>query len=123
MKSDKELCAVIIPFYEEKLSEKQLNVIKHNVNILKKWPIHFVVPILINYTLRIYYQVKNTKVESFDDNYFRSIAGYNKLLTNLEFYKQFESYEFILICQLDVIVFKDEIKKWCSQNYSYVGAP
>ena len=124
MKSDEELCAVIIPFYQEKLSEKQLNVIKHNLNILKKWPIHFVVPNSNKlYAENLLSNNFNNKVKSFDDYYFRSIAGYNKLLTNLEFYKQFESYEFILICQLDVIVFKDEIKKWCSQNYSYVGAP
>ncbi len=124
MKYDQSLCAVIIPFYEDKLSKKKLNIIKHNLKILKEWPIYFVVPESNKiYAENLFLNNLSIKVMTFNDFYFASITGYNKLLTNIEFYKKFENYKYILICQLDVIVFKDEIKKWCSQNYSYVGAP
>lgn len=124
MISNKELCTLIIPFYEEKLSKKKLNIIKHNLKILKNWPIHFVVPNSNkSYAESLFIKNLNIKVKSFDNDFFKSISGYNKLLTSLEFYKKFENFEFILICQLDVIVFRDEIIKWCSKNYSYIGAP
>ncbi len=124
MKSDSKLCGVIIPFYEKRLSKKQLKIIDHNTNMLKQWPIYFVVPHSNkDYAKNLSSNEINIKVKSFDDYYFESISGYNKLLTNIEFYKQFENYKYILICQLEVITFRDEIKKWCGDNYSYVGAP
>jgi hypothetical protein len=33
------------------------------------------------------------------------------------------SYQYILIYQLDVFVFRDELEYWCNQGYDYVGAP
>lgn len=38
-------------------------------------------------------------------------------------YQAFEAYEYILICQLDVFIFKDELSAWCAKGYDYIGAP
>ena len=39
------------------------------------------------------------------------------------FYEAFSDVDYILICQTDVFVFKDELNDWCSRNYDYIGAP
>ena len=67
MKSNSELCAVIIPFYEKRLSKKQLKIIEHNTNMLKKWSIYFVVPHSNKvYAKNLSSTALNIKVKSFD---------------------------------------------------------
>jgi hypothetical protein len=62
-------------------------------------------------------------VEAFAPDYFRSIQGYNRLLLSTGFYQRFQRSEYLLICQLDVFVFRDEISSWVAKGYDYVGAP
>jgi len=62
-------------------------------------------------------------IELFADSAFRNVDSYSKLLLSPEFYKRFESYEYMLIHQLDAFVFSDELDLWCSKGYDYIGAP
>lgn len=62
-------------------------------------------------------------VETFDPEYFRSIQGYNRLLLSTGFYERFLSSEYLLVCQLDVFVFRDDLARWVDAGYDYVGAP
>ena len=39
------------------------------------------------------------------------------------FYESFLDFKYVLIHQLDVFIFKDELNYWCNQNYDYIGAP
>lgn len=61
--------------------------------------------------------------EFFDKEYFNDIAGYNRLMLSLDFYKRFTQYEYMLIYQLDAYVFRDELEEWCNKGYDYIGAP
>ncbi|MDR0498179.1 MAG: FkbM family methyltransferase, partial [Holophagales bacterium] len=38
-------------------------------------------------------------------------------------YEKFDAYEFILICQTDAIILRDELDYWCEQEYDYIGSP
>jgi len=62
-------------------------------------------------------------IERFDDHYFAGIAGYNRLLTSSLFYERFLADEWILICQLDCLVFRDELQAWIDMNYDYIAPP
>jgi len=62
-------------------------------------------------------------VEAFAPDYFRSIQGYNRLLLSTDFYQRFLGSEYLLICQLDVFVFHDQLASWVERGYDYVGAP
>jgi hypothetical protein len=62
-------------------------------------------------------------VETFDPAYFASIQGYNRLLLSTGFYQRFIGSTYLLICQLDVFVFRDELASWVERGYDYVGAP
>ena len=61
--------------------------------------------------------------ENFDEAFFASIAGYNRLMLSKSFYQRFHKYEYMLIYQLDAWVFRDELDEWCSKGYDYIGAP
>ncbi|CAG5074531.1 hypothetical protein DYBT9623_05218 [Dyadobacter sp. CECT 9623] len=63
------------------------------------------------------------QVKRFDPAYFKDIQGYNKLMLSTSFYQSLVEYEFILIHQLDALVFKDELLYWCNSGYDYIGAP
>jgi len=49
--------------------------------------------------------------------------GYNRLLMTEEFYQAFAEYEYILIYQLDCLVFAGNLEDWCRKGWDYVGAP
>ena len=40
-----------------------------------------------------------------------------------EFYKRFSKFKYILIYQLDCLVFSSNLKSWCQLGYDYIGAP
>jgi hypothetical protein len=55
--------------------------------------------------------------------YFADRVGYSRLLVAEQFYRAFAAYEYILIYQLDSLVFSDELEAWCRQGWDYIGAP
>lgn len=63
------------------------------------------------------------KEERFVPQFFRNIAGYNRLLLSEEFYARFAEYDYMLIYQPDVYVFEDRLVDWCNKGYDFVGAP
>ncbi|KQM75073.1 hypothetical protein ASE74_03615 [Pedobacter sp. Leaf216] len=111
--------AVIIPIYQE-ISYLEDISLKQCFKVLSKsYPIFFVKPTSLNLNTNYPF----TSIISFDDAYFKDIAGYNKLMLSGEFYKTFLDYEYILIHQLDAFIFKDDLNIWCEKNIDYVGAP
>ncbi|MEW6718188.1 MAG: DUF5672 family protein [Chloroflexota bacterium] len=59
----------------------------------------------------------------FEDRYFSTIASYSKLLLSPKFYAAFINFNYILIYQLDCLVFSDQLEEWCGAGYDYIGAP
>jgi hypothetical protein len=57
-----------------------------------------------------------------DDEHFQSRKTYNKLLLDVEFYKQFELFKYLLILQSDACLIKD-VKNIIRKGFSYVGPP
>ena len=65
----------------------------------------------------------NLPTVRFDDEWFISIESYSRLLLSEEFYRHFGEYTYILIYQLDCLVFSSNLSDWCNQGWHYVGAP
>ena len=40
-----------------------------------------------------------------------------------QFYRAFADYEYILIYQLDCLVFSGKLEEWCRRSWDYIGAP
>ncbi len=45
------------------------------------------------------------------------------MLLTEEFYRAFAEHEYILIYQLDCLVFASNLEEWCRKGWDYVGAP
>ena len=97
--------------------------------MLQDYLISFVIPesissdmvgnFLINFSdSKFKYQIVKIKSSFLD-----SISSYNKLLLSTYFYDFFEGYDYILIAQLDVWIFRNNLNFWLDQQYSFVGAP
>lgn len=120
------MVCVAIPIYKEVLSKYEKISLMQCLNILHKYSIIFFHPKSLD--LSSYHnliQESNSQIRfySFDDDYFESIAGYNRLLLSKDFYKTFKEFKYMLIYQLDAFVFKDELEYWCNQGYDYIGSP
>ena len=61
--------------------------------------------------------------ERFPDEFFSGIAGYNRLLKSSGFYKRFKSYDYILIAQLDCLIFSSNLEEWMERGWDYLAAP
>lgn len=68
-------------------------------------------------------ELRQLEVKRFAKHYFENISGYNQLLLSKAFYTTFALFDYILIHQADVYLFKNELNIWCEKNYDYVGAP
>ncbi len=114
--------AVIIPVYQTSLNAYEDISLRQCVQVLGGHPLILVKPAHLSVD-----SLTNThpalQVESFADAFFESIQGYNRLLCSDQFYARFADYEYILICQLDAFVLRDELLDWCRRGYDYIGAP
>lgn len=120
-----ERVAIIIPTHKSQLSTSDLISIKYLEKYLNKYPKYFVVPKKVDtkkYKLNNY-KLKQLHTLKFANNFFTSTKTYNKLLLSPNFYKKFANYQYILIYQLDVVVFSDQLPRWINLGYDYIAAP
>lgn len=113
---------VIIPVYKSSLSHFEQISLTQCCKILGSHTITLIKPHSLSIELYTAYHA-NFIIEPFDDNYFKDIDGYNRLMLSAAFYERFLKYEYILIHQLDAFVFKDKLQYWCRKDYDYIGAP
>jgi len=121
MSADKKV-AVIIPFYKDSLTAYESIALQQCFKVLSGHPIIAIKPQKLVLPGEITTYAFFDAV-SFDDAYFDNVQGYNRLMLDDAFYREFLAYEYILIYQLDAFVFKDELLDWCNMNIDYVGAP
>lgn len=112
---------VVIPVYQEQPSDKELNYFFHNCKTLKNYHIVLVAPDGLDVSSYINDYI--LEVQYFKSHFFKDISGYNRLMLSDFFYKRFEQYRYMLICQTDALIFKDELLDWCKKDYDYIGAP
>ena len=112
-----ETVAIVVPVYKKDFSESEKISMKHLLYFLKNYDKYFIV----SKKSRINHP--EFEIISFNNKYFKSIKTYSKLLLTQKFYKKFKKYKYILIYQLDALVFSDQLLDWCNKNYDYIGAP
>lgn len=123
MNENKKSC-IVIPVYQTKLDNTEIVSLNQTLSIFKNEQIFIVSPNSLNLESFLESYNLNTKnVIRFADDYFKNIDGYNKLLMDSIFYEKFLEYDYMLICQLDVFVFENQLTYWVNKNYDYIGAP
>jgi len=115
---------VVIPLYKTTLDQTESLSLKRSIRILKRHPFTIVCPYGLDLTeIKKYFDGVHYQIKRFSPDFFKSIDGYNQLMLSEIFYNAFIEVDYILICQTDVLVIRDELDFWCSTNFDYIGAP
>lgn len=120
MKDYKKKVAIVIPRYRKTLSKDDRLSLKYLDKFLNRYDKFYFTPQSLD-KKRI--RSKGFKITKFPDYFFKNRETYNELLLTEDFYQKFSDYEYILIYQLDALVFSDQLKEWCKKDYDYIGAP
>lgn len=119
-------CVVIIPIYKNVPAREECASIRQTFRVLGRHDIVFVTHQdcrLDEYRKIVSSEQGTMRVEFFDKGYFDSVQHYSDLCFSEGFYLRFRQYEYMLICQTDAWVFRDELDYWCGRGYDYIGAP
>lgn len=109
--------AVAVPIYRAELAADELQSLRHLDAHLERHDRFFVAPS----SLRPRHP--GFEVLPFPDACFTSIESYSRLLLSTSFYRAFAAYRYVLVHQLDALVFSDRLATWCEAGYDYLGAP
>lgn len=112
--------AIVIPYHRVTLSETERISIKHLNKYLNRYDKFLILPKSIQ---NVSFKIPQTQIINFPNEYFTSVPKYCEMLNTKWFYEKFIDYEYILIYQLDVLVFSDQLLEWCNKGYDFVGAP
>lgn len=110
--------AIIVPVYEYPLRTGDQISLRH----LREHLGHYTKVIIAPGGLKLD-GFDDFSVVRFSPRFFSSVAGYNRLMLSRQFYLAFREFEFLLIYQLDALVFRDELSFWCEKDYDFIGAP
>lgn len=120
--SNDKIAKVVIPIYKKGFTTLEQISFNQIYTVLGHYPIVIIKPKSLDLSF-LQTEYPSLSFESFDDKYFQGITGYNHLLLSDTLYKRFLDTHYILICQLDSYVFRDELLEFCNKEYDYIGAP
>jgi hypothetical protein len=109
--------AIVTPRYKSSLSRDEEQSLHHLTHFLGQYDQYLIMPESLSIS-HAWFAVKR-----FKDDYFTSVDAYSRLMLSREFYAAFEDYDYLLIYQLDAIVFFDRLIDACYMGYDYIGAP
>lgn len=115
--------AIVVPLYREALRADEELSLRHLERYLAGYDRILLCPETLSVSRRVHAEPSHVDTRRFADRHFQSVDSYSRLLLSEAFYRSFESYDFILIYQLDALVFSDQLHHWCAAGHDYVGAP
>lgn len=124
-KSVKKRVKIVIPLYCTDLRDEEIRSIERTCSVLSRHPIVLLIPETLD-PAPFNERFPGHEIMRVSDEWLgtkHGIAGYNRMMMSREFYALFSDTEYILICQADCWIFRDEVDRWCDAGYDYVGAP
>lgn len=115
----KKTTAIVILTHKRDLSECEKISLNQALRIFEDYDKFLVIPYALEYS----YKTDDLIEVRLEDKWFKDIHSYNMLMTEIDFYRRFSEYQYILIYQLDTFVFSDNLKYFCGMEYDYIGAP
>lgn len=110
---------ILIPIYRDLLTPDEEISLEQ---VFKVYPNQQKI-LIVPSSLRVPKKLDGITCCKFDRDFFDGTDGYNNLLLCKEFYHSFCQWEYILIYQLDCLIFRANVDKWCSFGWSYIGSP
>lgn len=108
--------AVVVPVYRPDLDADERISLRHLDHHLSSYDRYLIAPHGLDLDL------EGFRVERFAASCFASRKAYSALCLSKQLYRRFLTYEYILLYQLDCLVFADELEAWCEEGLDYVGA-
>ena len=113
-----KVVAIVVPLSNRsELTPDEEISFRHLTHFLDKYDKYLVAP----KSLQVHYP--GFQIKRFSDRYFGSSTAHKKLVLSPKFYKAFREYKYILMYQLDALVFSDQLMQWCETDLDYIGAP
>lgn len=117
---------VVVSLYKPELDADERLSLAHNAEVLHRYPHVLLVPKgmptdSVLSALPDGIDVSVIEVSTQWLGRVNGIAGYNRMMLSREFYDMFADCEYILICQTDAWVFRDELADWCTRGYDCIG--
>ena len=120
MKSSKVV--VVIPTHKSSLEKSEICSLVQCEKVLSHYEVRLVHPKGMDTSMYLDL-FPSLKTDPIEPKWLKSIAMYNRLRIEPLLYEKYKNFEYILFHELDAYVFRDELKAWCDQGYSNVGAP
>ena len=114
-------CAVVTFVWRE-LTIKEKVFLGNNIMKLQGFPFFVIHPRQFDVSHILTLHSMLTEI-TLDDKWFEGVNSYNEMMKSPWFYKLFNDYDFLLICQIDAYILGNNLNEWCQKGYDYVGAP
>ena len=114
----------VVPVHTAQLSDAEWQTVAHNREVLSDVKMVLLVPERVDVS-DFPPCVANCAVQRVPDRWMTpgSLHGYNEMMLSAEFYALFDAYDYMLVCQPDAWLFRNEVMAWCRRGFDYVGAP
>lgn len=115
---------VVVPIHTAQLKEAEWQTVAHNLQVLQGLKTVLLVPERVDVSGFPEF-VSLCEIRRIPDRWMTvgSLRGYNEMMLSEAFYRLFEDYDYMLVCQPDAWIFRNEVMAWCRRGYDYVGAP
>ena len=123
VQQEKRQVAVVTPLYRLPLAADEEISMRHLREYLGRFDRFLIGPADLLQSERVKKEHGDFALRAFPERYFTGTQGYSQLLVMEEFYRTFVEYEYILIYQLDCLVFSSGLEGWCETGWDYAGAP
>lgn len=111
---------IVIPTHRPNLTDDDKISLVHLKKYLHKFDTFFVIP---NGISSESFESYGYKVKKVDDYFFGTLRRANEMYLSKKFYEIFKDYNFMLIYQLDALVFSNQLEKWVNSGYDFIAAP
>lgn len=113
----KKPVAIVTTIYKTDLTPDEQNSIRHLNHFLGKYDRFALVPERSGFGLPGFRSIQ------FPAKFFTSAKANADLLFSYKFYETFRNYKYVMIYEIDCLVFSDELMYWLEKDYDYIGAP
>ncbi|MDY3979071.1 MAG: DUF5672 family protein [Tidjanibacter sp.] len=117
---------IVIPVYRSTLSDREVLSLRNNMAVLSHYPTVFLLSEELQSPPKELDEFRAAQRITVGREWLgraNGIKGYNRMLLSKSFYELFAESQYILICQTDAWIFRDELDYWCSLDYDYIGGP
>lgn len=109
-RTNQQQCAIIVPVYCPPTHTETLSL-RCLEKVLSGYPRFLLKPASLEL------EIEGFIDSPMEDSWFLSKKTYGLLMASSSLYERFSDFEYVLIYQLDCLVFKNELSYWCSRGY------